>query len=480
MSIEQSALVCLMLRHILCFQVTFEQHKENLSHMFRQYQHQESTGSQGTIRTISGVSQSSETTECVNGPPAEETAPSTVIELTVDELSQNSPDSASSSTITSSPQEAGDRREETSITVSNILAGADEDELEQVDETSRDGSNVGNGNASEDTVIQKNSTEEQSEVNEPKAQAETLTDKSDDHQVKTLSNQPVEMAIDSTSDHAQTPITEDEKSDKAKSLNSTTEDSLNEGDTENPEHEVKTETAPSLENSVLGGASIFNEDLVDVSSVSDQIHPSDADESQEESSYVSAAAGEEAEVADKDEDKQEAKESEKNDQKEQELNTEEDKDQKQEVRVQENNEESDVVEKQVPCVKVPTDEAAEQNVTEAPKEEAEPCTSITETAITDQQSSDNTPPTTTASDSTSLSQPSETGGATGDDAPSGAQDNSSTAPGSDSRRSTDSSKTNEIKIARLDVSNVALDTERLELKEASTTVCIFRLFSMYI
>ncbi|XP_028258851.1 lipopolysaccharide-responsive and beige-like anchor protein isoform X2 [Parambassis ranga] len=450
--------------------VTFEQHKENLSRMFRQYQHQESTGSQGTIRTISGVSQSSETTECVNGPPAEETAPSTVIELTVDELSQNSPDSASSSTITSSPQEAGDRREETSITVSNILARADEDELEQVDETSRDGSSVGNGNANEDAVIQKTSTEEQSEGNELKAQTETLTDKSDDNQVTTLSNQPVEMARDSTSDDAQTPVTEDEKSDKVKSLNSMTEDSLNEGDTEHPEQEGKTETAPSLENSVLGGASVFNEDLVDVSSVSDQIHPSDADESQEESSYVSAAAGEEAEVADKDEDKQEADEGEKNDQKEQELKTEEDNVEKQEVRIQENNEESDVVEKPVPCVKVPTAEAAEQNVTEAPKEEAEPSTSLTETANTDQQSSDNTPPTTAAaSDSTSLSQPSETGGATGEEALSGAQDNSSTAPGSETRRSTDSSKTKEIKIARLDVSNVALDTERLELKETSTT-----------
>uniref|UniRef100_A0A4W6EPP6 Neurobeachin n=1 Tax=Lates calcarifer TaxID=8187 RepID=A0A4W6EPP6_LATCA len=85
--------------------VTFEQHKENLSRMFRQYQRQESGGSLSTIRTISGVSQSSETMECVNGPPAEEAAPSTVIELTVDELSQKSPDSASSSTITSSPQE---------------------------------------------------------------------------------------------------------------------------------------------------------------------------------------------------------------------------------------------------------------------------------------------------------------------------------------------------------------------------------------
>uniref|UniRef100_A0A4W6ES33 Neurobeachin n=1 Tax=Lates calcarifer TaxID=8187 RepID=A0A4W6ES33_LATCA len=132
--------------------VTFEQHKENLSRMFRQYQRQESGGSLSTIRTISGVSQSSETMECVNGPPAEEAAPSTVIELTVDELSQKSPDSASSSTITSSPQETADERGHASITVSNILARAEEEERELVQEPPRDGS--GDGKDSEATVTE--------------------------------------------------------------------------------------------------------------------------------------------------------------------------------------------------------------------------------------------------------------------------------------------------------------------------------------
>uniref|UniRef100_A0AAQ5YH88 Neurobeachin n=1 Tax=Amphiprion ocellaris TaxID=80972 RepID=A0AAQ5YH88_AMPOC len=256
--------------------VTFEQHKENLSRMFRQYQHQESAGSLSTVRTISGVSQSSETEECVNGPPAEETTPSTVIELTVDELSQKSPDSASSSTITSSPLEGGDDRGHTSIQVSNILARAeDEEEQKPAEEPSRDDSGL--EKETETIVIEKTNTEEQSEA--------------------------VEEGKDSTasvSSDTKTPATDDEKSEveqnKGESLNSMTDDSLNEADTdmsvvseqESTTDQMSPEPAACLENSVLGGASVFNEDLVDVSSVSDQVRPSDADDSQEESSYASS------------------------------------------------------------------------------------------------------------------------------------------------------------------------------------------------
>uniref|UniRef100_A0AAQ4RW25 LPS responsive beige-like anchor protein n=1 Tax=Gasterosteus aculeatus aculeatus TaxID=481459 RepID=A0AAQ4RW25_GASAC len=108
--------------------VTFEQHKENLSRMFRQYQSQESAGSVSTLRTISGVSDSSET----NGPPAEEAAPSTVIELTVDELSHKSHDSAPSSTAASSPPQAAGGREHAPIAMGNILAGAEEEEEQKL------------------------------------------------------------------------------------------------------------------------------------------------------------------------------------------------------------------------------------------------------------------------------------------------------------------------------------------------------------
>ncbi|XP_070768829.1 lipopolysaccharide-responsive and beige-like anchor protein [Enoplosus armatus] len=475
--------------------VTFEQHKENLSRMFTQYQRQGSAASMSTIRTISGVSQSSETVGCVNGPPAEETAPSTVIELTVDELSQKSPDSASSSTITSSPTETANERGHASITVSNILARAEEEEEQKlVQESSKDIS--GDGKETEATVTQKNNEEEQSkDTNGQEPVAETPTDNlqtsvCDHDQVETDDTKAIEVVRDSAtssaSDDTQTPVTDDEKSEsehnKGESSNSMTEDSLNETDSELQvvsQQEGKTDhtspgTAACLENSVLGGASIFNEDLVDVSSVSDQVPPGDVDDSQEESSFASAVAGEEVKVGKKEQDKHEDDEVKGNDQEGHEMKTEEEKDEMQEVRIQEKNEEKQVsgLESQTPPAETP-----EQSVTEPPEEEVkdEQSSSTTETAPADQQPSDTTLPSiaqeVAAASDTSPSQPSETTTTTEEETLSSPPDSSSTAASnSGTQKSADSvSKTKEIKIARLDVSNVALDTERLELKETSTT-----------
>uniref|UniRef100_A0A8D3DK38 Neurobeachin n=1 Tax=Scophthalmus maximus TaxID=52904 RepID=A0A8D3DK38_SCOMX len=363
--------------------VTFEQHKENLSRMFRQYQHQESAGSLGTVRTISGVSQSSEDMECVNGPPAEETAPSTVIELRVDELSQKTPDSASSSAITSSPLETAGERGHASITVSNILARSEDEEEKLAEGSPRDGS------------------------------VEVVRD----------------SATTPASDDAQT-TTDDEKCksehNKGGSTTAMAEDSLNETDTELPVvsgQEVTTETAACQENSVLGGASVFNEDLVDVSSVSDQIHPSDVDDGQEESSYASVDAAEDGEVFKKEEDKHVHDEGNKSDQEVKELKREEEKNGELEVSV---DDKAETEEKQVSDLESPTPpvETPEQNVTED--------TTLPSTAQEVAEGSDSTSP------------------SHGDSV----------------------SKTKEIKIARLDVSNVALDTERLELKETASTVRI--------
>ncbi|XP_027138942.1 lipopolysaccharide-responsive and beige-like anchor protein isoform X4 [Larimichthys crocea] len=472
--------------------VTFEQHKENLSRMFHQYQRQESGGSLSTIRTISGVSQNSENTENVNGTPTEETAPSTVIELKVDELSQKSPGSASSSTITSSPMEAADEKRPASITVSNILARAEEEEQKLVQESSRDES--GDRKEAETTMAHENNKEELSEeTNNQESVTETSTDKSADNLQTSVSDQPqtddskameavTDSATTSASDDTKTPVTDDEKSEsepsKGESSNFMTEDSLNEVDKEVQEQEGKTgqtspESAACLENSALGGASAFNEDLADVSSVSDQIQPSDADDSQEESSYASAVAGEE-----KEEDKHEDDESKKNGQEGHEMKTDEGKDEKEEVRTQENTEESESKEEQVSGVEsqTPPVETPEQSETEASKDKDEQSSSTTDTATADQQPSDTTGPSTAqevaaASDSTSPSQTSETTTATTEEeTASGSADSSSTASNSGTQKSADSvSKTKEIKIARLDVSNVALDTERFELKETSTT-----------
>ncbi|XP_042340434.1 lipopolysaccharide-responsive and beige-like anchor protein isoform X1 [Plectropomus leopardus] len=462
--------------------VTFEQHKENLSRMFRQYQRRESPGSQSTIRTISGVSQSSETMECVNGPPAEETAPSTVIELTVDELSQKSPDSATSSTITSSPPEAADGKGHASIIVSNILVGAG-DEQKLVQESSK-GASGDDGKETEATVTQENDKEEKSEDTN-KQEPVTETKNADD--LKTSVSEQAETgdtkdSATSASDGAQTPVTDDEKSEtnRGESSNSMTEDSLNEAETELPvvsEQQVETdqmspESAAYVEDSVQDGASV-------VSPVSDHTHPSDADDSQEESSYASAVAGEEAEAGKKEDVKHEDDEGKKDDQERREMKIDGEKDENQEVGEQDKTEESETEETQVSVAEsqTPPAETPEQSATESPKDEVkdDQSFSTTETVTAGQQPSDTTPPSTAqevaaASDSTSPSQPSETTGTTEGETVSAPTDTSTAASNSDTQKSADSvSKTKEIKIARLDVSNVALDTERLELKETSTT-----------
>ncbi|XP_030281871.1 lipopolysaccharide-responsive and beige-like anchor protein isoform X2 [Sparus aurata] len=481
--------------------VTFEQHKENLSRMFRQYQRQESAGSLSTIRTISGVSQSSETMESINGPSAEETAPSTVIELTVDELAPKSPDSASSSTITSSPLEAADGRGPAAITVSNILARAEEEEQKLVQESSEAAASERKG--TEDTTTQENNEDGHiEETNKQEPVPETSTDKHTDNLQTSVSNQVEtddtkavevvsETAATSASDDAKTPVSDDEKPgsdpDKGEASHSMTDDSLNEADTEltvvSEEKDKTDQTSPEteacLENSVLGGASVFNEDLVDVSAASDQIHPSDVDDSQEESSYVSAATGEEEEVDKKEEDEHEDNEGKENDREGQETKTDDEKDEKQEVGAQEKTAESETQEVSGSESHTPSAETPEQSVTEPPKEEVkeEQSSTITETTTADQQPSETTLPSTAAQevaaalDSISPSQPTETTTTTEDQSSSADRSAAaSAAPEPGTQKSADSvSKTKEIKIARLDVSNVALDTERLELKETSST-----------
>ncbi|XP_069386036.1 lipopolysaccharide-responsive and beige-like anchor protein isoform X2 [Paralichthys olivaceus] len=457
--------------------VTFEQHKENLSRMFRQYQHQESLG---TVRTISGVSQSSENMESVNGSSAEETAPNTVIELRVDELSQKSPESASSSTITSSPQETADERGQASITVSNILARSEEKEQKSAEGPPRD--NSGDGKETDATVTPITDAEEQSEeTNKQEAATETSPDKDTD-QLQPSASDPSETAdtkaAEVTRDSASIPASDDaqaptdgkcESEQNKGESNTTTEDSLNEVDTEPSvvsEEEVKTDQATPA-----AGQENSSEDQVDVSSVSDQIHPRDVDDSQEETSHASVAAvAEEGEALKKEEDAHADDEGNKSDQEGKDVKTEEEKEEM--LKVSEEPGESKTEEK--PNLESPTPpvETPEQDETEPPKEKVEDEQS--ETTTSDQQSSDTTLPPTAQegaeqSDPTSPSQPSETSG--GEETVSSApESNTAAAVSSDTQKRADTvSKTKEIKIARLDVSNVALDTERLELKETFTT-----------
>ncbi|XP_061626938.1 lipopolysaccharide-responsive and beige-like anchor protein isoform X5 [Phyllopteryx taeniolatus] len=346
--------------------VTFEQHKEHLSHMFRQYQRQESASSLCTIRTVSGVSQSSETADCTNGPP------STVIKLTVDEPFAD----------TSDPLKA-------SITVSQEVV---EDEQRLAEEASE-----------EDAWIQTKNLEEQ--CGKTSQQEPVIETEKADH----LPEPP----------QIEAPVTVE--GEVAKDKDSTKEGTAEE---EPKNDHPSPELAAPLDNSLLGGASVFNKDLVDVSSVSDPV-----DYSQEELLYASAATEEDAVEKNGGHDmKQEVCEM-------------------LEVALEENNEETG--DKLVSeSMETPAPDTPEQNVIDPPKEEP---------AMPDQQptASSTEQHTLEGSDSISLSQ--DTATTREESLPGG--------PG----RSVAGQKTKEIKIARLDVANVALDTERLELKEAHST-----------
>ncbi|KAM4603341.1 lipopolysaccharide-responsive and beige-like anchor protein [Polymixia lowei] len=495
--------------------VTFEQHKENLSRMFRQYQRQESAGSGGTVRTVSGASHNSEILGRAGEEPGEETAPSTVIELTVDEESQNrnTRASAPAPTLTHGPPEGAAERGHTPITVSNILARAEEENQQLAEEPS--------GEESETAVSQRPAEDGISaEADQQGATTETSADKTDSN-AQAAPSTPTEKdgttnpetddakitkvvgdgSRTTETDSRQTPLTDDEKSyesdnNKGESSTSMTEDSLTEADLEpeavsepeGKEDHASPETSGGPDDSVVGGASVFNEDLVDVSPVGDQARPGDADESQEESSYVSAVAGDEGNKREDKDGEEERKNEEQKGQVEVELKTE---GEEQEVETTENTKENGAgKEKEGSALDsqssaTPPPETPERDATEAAAGKVgkdDQSSSVTDTPTGDQQSSDPTPPSTTqettaASDSassTSALQPAETTGTTTEEVQAQAQaqaPETSTAPSSsDTQTSAESvTKTKEIKIARLDVSNVALDTERLELKETSAT-----------
>uniref|UniRef100_A0A667XTN7 Neurobeachin n=1 Tax=Myripristis murdjan TaxID=586833 RepID=A0A667XTN7_9TELE len=355
------------------------------------------------------------------------------------------------------------------------------------------------------TVIKTTDQEEVGrETSQQGAMAEPFTDKNDnDDDTQTAASAPIETdstknpEIDGakvTETSEDTTTMDDVKShesdiNKDESLTSMTEDSLNETDTglqvvSEPEvknDQMSSDTSGCLDNSVVGGASVFNEDLVDVSSVSDQVRPSDADESQEESSYVSAVAGEEGEEGKLRGDEEVEGKDKQDDQEGQELKTvEKHDDGEQEVKIEEKTKESEKKEESVlegHSLETPPPETPEKNVKETPKDEQDKqSSSVTDTPAANQPPTDATSPSTAqeataASDSASSAPPnqlSETTGTTTEEAQTKAPD--SRTPSSDTQRSADSAtRTKEIKIARLDVSNVALDTERLELKGTATT-----------
>ncbi|CAB1327241.1 unnamed protein product [Coregonus sp. 'balchen'] len=549
--------------------VTFEQHKENLARMFHQYQRLGSEGDAAGIRTISGASRDSEILGQLrtNRDQGEETAPSTMIELTIDpegvpqnqESPNTTPPSAASTTSASTPsppEREGDRsqRGQAPITVSNMLARAEEEEeeLQQVQNQISEDQSGGAGDRAETTTQETEAklTEDKvsSKTIEAMTETETSTDKTDDAAAASTvetdeatkpETDDAKVAETETSDDAKTsgtdkvvkPQTDGEKGSKTHSnkagdvlrSENTKKEPKEPELAKQPEEQVSAETLACQKGSVAEGSAVAGG--ASVRSVSDQVRPSSTDDSMEESSFVSAAGGEEGEKEAEEVKTKEVvvEEVKKEEVKAEEIKLEEvvvEEVKKEEVKAEEiktevvktekkKEEESVAVvtESAVESQETPPASVPEESQTQPPKMEeidldpSSPGTDPTSTEPAQQPLESTTSPpmaleailptpaavgaTVSKSDtpqavapaeapSTKAVQP-EASGAT--EAPSTRNDTSpkvatatAVEAGKDSAAEGPGSatKTKEIHIARLDVSSVASDTERLELKETTT------------
>eukprot|EP00063_Salmo_salar_P075600 XP_014050435.1 PREDICTED: lipopolysaccharide-responsive and beige-like anchor protein [Salmo salar] len=576
--------------------VTFEQHKENLARMFRQYQRLGSEGDVAGIRTISGASRDSEILGQVrtNRDQGEETAPSTVIELTIDPegVSQNqespnttppSATSTASASTPSPPEREGDRsqRGQAPITVSNMLARAEEEEKEelqqvqnQISEDQRGGAGDRPEATTQETEAKLTEDKVSSKTVEAMAETETATDKTDDAAASSTAETDeatkpgtdvAKVAKTETSDGAKTsdtdkvvrPQTDGEKGSETHSYKDAnvlmSEDSLNEPKepelAKQPEEQVSAAVSACQKGSVAEGSAVG----ASVQSVSDQVRPSSTDDSMEESSFVSAAGGEEQEKETEEVKTEEVKTEEvkKEEVKKEEVKTEEvkteevvvEEEKMEEVNAEEIKTEEVVVEEEK-MEEVNAEEIKTEEVKTEKKKEEESVAEVTKSAVESQETppasvpeesqtqppqmeeidldpsapgtlptntgpaqqpleSTTSPPTAldailptpaavgatvsksdtsqavapTEAPSTKAIQPEAPQASGATEAPSTRTDTSpkvasatAVEAGKDSAAEGPGSatKTKEIHIARLDVSSVASDTERLELKETST------------
>lgn len=499
--------------------------------MFREYQRLGSdSGSGSRIRTISGASRDSELLGRANGEilesaPGEEMAPSTVIELCVDEPS---------SVATRAESEGGDgervsdkgKDDETeegrghaAVAVSNILLRAEEEEKQEEERRAQQQDNQAGSQCEAeapdeapcdnhvDAAMEGNDAEpepkekptvpgEGAEGGDPQKSEETGAEGKAAEASESLKE---EAKVEGTNDVKQ-PAGEgdvpkegeltEENRDQHKDPESgepakesgvvlSREDSAEQGNSEVSNYQ-ETSTA---------GASILNEDLVDVSSVSDAVRASD--DSMEESSFVSASAptGEDDEDGDdEDEDAAQRKVAESasgqpdgsaessptEGQEEVKEGSEKSADQEGEEKAMVDSKEAQPATgttKEPVVDPIPSEEpTAEPVVSEEPTDPvtsggttAEPVASEEPTA--DPVASGGS----TAEAQTSKEEKGDPSPAKNEEGEASDSQKPAAAPGKEQAQGT-AAKTKEIKIARLDVSSVATDTERLELKEASTSV----------
>ncbi|KAJ8403599.1 hypothetical protein AAFF_G00349250 [Aldrovandia affinis] len=235
--------------------VSFEQHKENLARMFREYQRLGAEG-QGRIRTISGASSEAEALTRSSGiRSVEETAPSTVIELTVEDGAAAREDSRAEA-----PASAGHSERPTEDPIPDKCKGegnAEGSKQETPAETSADSV----GDVTDDT-------KEGTTVGEPES-----TDENEEEAVV----QKVEAVVNDT-DEAASPVADVESSETVKE--------------QVVEAVVDSSADVEISESQTSGAVLTEEDVRDGS-------PQAWDDSLEDASFVSAVATmEEAEEGD--------------------------------------------------------------------------------------------------------------------------------------------------------------------------------------
>ncbi|XP_076852724.1 LOW QUALITY PROTEIN: lipopolysaccharide-responsive and beige-like anchor protein [Brachyhypopomus gauderio] len=390
--------------------VTFEQHKENLSRVFREYQRAGSdSGSATRIRTISGASRDSEHHTRANGDvPADtqgalEAPPSTVIELRVGEPGSDQP----------SQGEERDRAH-ASVTVSNILARAEEEEANEEEQRTREqvvGADIAGGSRQEEGEVEKEAageptasearsthtpeevddlkSSETTGVKDPELQTDVEKLPEEASQVKEIQPQTEGLEKRPASEKSSPEDATPEESTPASEAGEAVRELGGDEGGQTIAEGAFSETSPAGESGACSG------ELVGPSLASDLAKASD--DSTEESSFVSAVATpvEEDEEDEEDKDAQEER------------------------------------------------EGKTEKTSEAGQEETAP-----ESASTDVKDLPQT--------AGSVPEPAKVGSQ-----PAGG--------GADTEAETANTKTKDIKIARLDVSSVAIDTEKLELKETTAT-----------
>lgn len=356
--------------------------------MFREYQRMGSEGSDTRIRTISGVSQDSELHVSANGElHEEETAPSTVIELRVEEQ------------VADRPTDSEERNNQVIVPVSNILAREE-------------------GERGADTPANPKETQEVEEQNAAKELEEDETRSKEDD---------LEPEANLDGKHVKTEQVENDltKTDYGKDLHGVEEKD------ETDDADGKQTAMEKNEN--VEAVKMSDEDDGKINDVSAQAEDCSSETVKETEVVETTDASSEKNKDDAEQEEMETKQEEKSSEK-------------------------DTIEETIPSKEDETKDAP------APMVEVDlnRSTSTDESKLhietTEAKTTDASPAEASAMEVKPVASISQDAGSNQDQSKVAVTESSAT-------------KTKEIKIARLDVSSVASDTERLELKQTSTTVC---------